>query len=66
MALEEGDATVGRADLISRARAGDGDAFRELPGKASESSRDAPHYAPGSTGSRRTGVSTRAGQPVGA
>src|SRR5712691_7917946 len=30
MALEEGDATVGRADLISRARAGDGDAFREL------------------------------------
>ena len=30
MALEEGDVTVGRADLISRARAGDGDAFREL------------------------------------
>jgi RNA polymerase sigma-70 factor (ECF subfamily) len=30
MALEEGDATVGGADLISRARAGDGDAFREL------------------------------------
>src|SRR5580658_8673992 len=30
MALEEGDAMVGRADLISRARAGDGDAFREL------------------------------------
>src|SRR5216684_7559448 len=30
MALEEGDATVGRADLISRARAGDGEAFREL------------------------------------
>jgi hypothetical protein len=30
MALEEGDAVVGRADLISRARAGDGDAFREL------------------------------------
>ena len=29
-ALEEGDTTVGRADLISRARAGDGDAFREL------------------------------------
>ena len=29
-ALEEGDATLGRADLISRARAGDGDAFREL------------------------------------
>ena len=26
----EGDATVGTADLISRARAGDGDAFREL------------------------------------
>ena len=30
MALEEGDATVGQADLIARARAGDGDAFREL------------------------------------
>ena len=30
MALEEGDATVARADLISRMRAGDGDAFREL------------------------------------
>jgi RNA polymerase sigma-70 factor (TIGR02960 family) len=30
MAPEEGDATLGRADLISRARAGDGDAFREL------------------------------------
>jgi RNA polymerase sigma-70 factor (TIGR02960 family) len=30
MALEEGDATVGTADLISRAQAGDGDAFREL------------------------------------
>src|SRR5260370_31378869 len=30
MALEEGDTTVGRANLISRARAGDGDAFREL------------------------------------
>jgi RNA polymerase sigma-70 factor (TIGR02960 family) len=28
--LEEGDATVVTADLISRARAGDGDAFREL------------------------------------
>jgi RNA polymerase sigma-70 factor (TIGR02960 family) len=28
--VEEGDATVVRADLISRARAGDGDAFREL------------------------------------
>jgi len=27
---EEGDATAMRADLISRARAGDGDAFREL------------------------------------
>ena len=30
MALEEGDATAGTADLISRARGGDGDAFREL------------------------------------
>src|SRR6202050_5536412 len=30
MALNEGDATVRGADLISRARAGDGDAFREL------------------------------------
>jgi RNA polymerase sigma-70 factor (TIGR02960 family) len=30
MTLEEGDATVRGADLISRARAGDGDAFREL------------------------------------
>jgi RNA polymerase sigma-70 factor (TIGR02960 family) len=30
MALEEGDAAVGRADLVARARAGDGEAFREL------------------------------------
>ena len=30
MAREEGDARVVTADLISRARAGDGDAFREL------------------------------------
>jgi RNA polymerase sigma-70 factor (TIGR02960 family) len=30
MALAEGDAMVGKADLIARARAGDGDAFREL------------------------------------
>jgi RNA polymerase sigma-70 factor (ECF subfamily) len=30
MALKEGDATVRTADLISRAQAGDGDAFREL------------------------------------
>jgi RNA polymerase sigma-70 factor (TIGR02960 family) len=30
MALSEGDATVAKADLIARARAGDGDAFREL------------------------------------
>jgi RNA polymerase sigma-70 factor (TIGR02960 family) len=30
MALSEGDATVAKADLIARTRAGDGDAFREL------------------------------------
>jgi DNA-directed RNA polymerase specialized sigma24 family protein len=30
MALEEGEAKVAKADLIARARAGDGDAFREL------------------------------------
>ena len=30
MNLAEGDAMVGKADLIARARAGDGDAFREL------------------------------------